>query len=111
MLEKDLPLAGNECFVQFKFENPQPILKGDRYVIRTNMNTIGGGIVLDLDSKRHKRGDKGLIDKLKSLKSGSISQKIINLLDEHHIMTLNDLLKDLENSFRGINSNNCDFKK
>ena len=96
LLEKDLPLAGNECFVQFKFENPQPILKGDRYVIRTNMNTIGGGIVLDVDSKRHKRGDKGLIDKLKSLKSGSISQKIINLLDEHHIMTLNELLKDLE---------------
>ena len=50
-------------------------------MIRTNMNTIGGGIVLDVDSKRHKRGDKGLIDKLKSLKSGSISQKIINLLD------------------------------
>ena len=96
LLEKNLPLPGNECFVQFKFENPQPVLKGDRYVIRTNMNTIGGGIVLDVDSKRHKRGDKNLIDKLQSLKSGSISQKIINLLDEHYIMTLNDLLKDLE---------------
>ncbi|MFL2804179.1 MAG: selenocysteine-specific translation elongation factor [Dehalococcoidia bacterium] len=99
LLEKDVPVPGKEHFLQFKFENPQPISKGERYVIRSNMKTIGGGIILDLDAKRHKRGDDNLIEKLASLKSGSISQKIVNVLYEKNIMTFNAFLKDIDIDF------------
>ena len=99
LLEKGVPVPGKEHFIQFKFENPQPISKGERYVIRSNMKTIGGGIILDLNAKRHKRGDGNLIKKLASLKAGSVSAKIVNSLNEKNIMTFNALLKDLDIDF------------
>ena len=99
LLEKGVPVPGKEHFIQFKFENPQPISKGERYVIRSNMKTIGGGIILDLNAKRHKRGDDNLIKKLASLKAGSVSAKIVNSLNEKNIMTFNALLRDLDIDF------------
>ena len=99
LLEKSVPVPGKEHFIQFKFENPQPISKGERYVIRSNMKTIGGGIILDLNAKRHKRGDGNLIKKLASLKAGSVSAKIVNSLNEKNIMTFNALLRDLDIDF------------
>ena len=99
LLEKGVPVPGKEHFIQFKFENPQPISKGERYVIRSNMKTIGGGIILDLNAKRHKRGDDNLIKKLASLKEGSVSAKIVNSLNEKNIMTFNALLRDLDIDF------------
>ena len=99
LLEKGVPVPGKEHFIQFKFENPQPISKGERYVIRSNMKTIGGGIILDLNAKRHKRGDGNLIKKLASLKEGSVSAKIVNSLNEKNIMTFNALLRDLDIDF------------
>ena len=99
LLEKGVPVPGKEHFIQFKFENPQPISKGERYVIRSNMKTIGGGIILDLNAKRHKRGDGNLIKKLASLKAGSVSAKIVNSLNEKNIMTFNALLRDLDIDF------------
>ena len=99
LLEKGVPVPGKEHFIQFKFENPQPISKGERYVIRSNMKTIGGGIILDLNAKRHKRGDDNLIKKLASLKEGSVSAKIVNSLNEKNIMTFNAFLRDLEIDF------------
>ncbi|MCH2309877.1 MAG: selenocysteine-specific translation elongation factor [SAR202 cluster bacterium] len=99
LLEKSVPVPGKEHFIQFKFENPQPISKGERYVIRSNMKTIGGGIILDLNAKRHKRGDDNLIKKLASLKEGSVSAKIVNSLNEKNIMTFNALLRDLDIDF------------
>ena len=99
LLEKGVPVPGKEHFIQFKFENPQAISKGERYVIRSNMKTIGGGIILDLNAKRHKRGDDNLIKKLASLKEGSVSAKIVNSLNEKNIMTFNALLRDLDIDF------------
>lgn len=43
-------------YVQFKFEKPVPVKRGDRYIIRfvSPVETCGGGIILGIDSKRYK---------------------------------------------------------
>jgi selenocysteine-specific elongation factor len=57
ILEKDTVEPGEEAFVQFVFSHPVAVLPGDRFIIRGSysVQTIGGGTVLDIASRRHKR--------------------------------------------------------
>lgn len=49
----------NDEYVQFKFDSPIPIKRGDKYIIRfiSPAETCGGGIVLNISSKRYKLED------------------------------------------------------
>ena len=75
--------SGNIGYVQLKFDRPMVIARGDHFVIRTNMFTLGGGIILDLDPKRHKRGDSKIIRRLKLIADGSINDVIKVVLDDN----------------------------
>ncbi len=43
-------------YIQLRFDKPIPIKRGDRYIIRfaSPVETCGGGVVLNIDSKRYK---------------------------------------------------------
>jgi len=57
ILSKDVIEPGEELFVQFVFKNPLVALPGDRFILRGSyaVQTIGGGIVLDIMPLKHKR--------------------------------------------------------
>jgi selenocysteine-specific elongation factor len=48
-LERTMPEPGGRGFAQFRFDEPIPLLYGQRYILRdeTAQRTLGGGIVLD----------------------------------------------------------------
>ena len=64
LLDRDKVEPGEEVFAQFVFPEPIATLPGDRYILRGPyaIQTIGGGQVLDIMPKRHKRmaSDLGL---------------------------------------------------
>jgi selenocysteine-specific elongation factor len=81
ILEKEEIKPGESAFVQFRLEKPVVPDVGDRYVVRTYspVYTIGGGVVLDVNPRRHKRFSEEVLKKLATLESGD-PEKIIEQL-------------------------------
>lgn len=57
---------GDTGFVQFRFESPIFVFRGDRFIIRdfSNQETLGGGIILNPFPPHHKRLAEETIQKL-----------------------------------------------
>ena len=76
-------ISGDTGYVQLRFDRSLVVSRGDHFVIRTNMFTLGGGIVLDLDPKRHKRGDFKTIERLKLISDGSFEDVLKVVLEDN----------------------------
>lgn len=62
LLSKDVIEPGEELFVQYVFAQPIVALPDDRYILRGSyaVQTIGGGRVLDIMPRKHKRHSEHL---------------------------------------------------
>ena len=62
LLDRDDLAPGEEAYVQLRLEEPAIVLPRDRFVIRSYspVQTIGGGMVLDAQPAKHRRGEAGL---------------------------------------------------
>jgi selenocysteine-specific elongation factor len=62
LLDREELPPGEEAYVQFRLEKPATVLPRDRFVIRSYspVQTIGGGMVLDVQPVKHRRGEAGL---------------------------------------------------
>ena len=66
LLDKDVLSAGEEAYVQFRFDEPVAVRRNDRFIIRFYSPTItfGGGIVLEAEALKHKRNHEEVIESL-----------------------------------------------
>ncbi len=78
LLEAEEMLPGDKAFVQIVLSAPVVVLPGDRFVLRSYspVGTIGGGMILDIQSPRHKRMSAATVARLSVLKDGSVSDCI-----------------------------------
>jgi selenocysteine-specific elongation factor len=69
LLDRDVIEPGQEAFAQYVFPEPIVTLPGDRYILRGPyaFQTIGGGQVLDVMPRRHKRKTEGIEKTLRLL--------------------------------------------
>lgn len=70
-------------YIQLRFDNPIPVKRGDRYIIRfvSPTETCGGGIILNIDSKRYKLDDGTAIKHFEAIDSSDeevVLNEIIN---------------------------------
>jgi len=74
LLDTDALKPGETGFAQFQCEGPIIAENQDRFVIRrySPMVTIGGGVILQSNSPRHKRFDAETLAQLKILETGDI---------------------------------------
>jgi selenocysteine-specific elongation factor len=72
LLDRDELAPGEEAYVQYRLEAPAIALPRDRYVIRSYspVQTIGGGVLLDVQPAKHRRGGAGLATHFQLLASG-----------------------------------------
>jgi len=82
--DKDKAEPKESVYCQITLEEPLLVLRGDRFVARdeTARRTLGGGIVIHPWSKRHKRGEANLLDRLKALHSGDFAQLVEEFLND-----------------------------
>lgn len=75
---------GQSCFAQLRLTEPIASKNGDRFVIRffSPLETIGGGVILDDQPRRHKRSDPKVGQILQIKESGSRDDLTIQLLRE-----------------------------
>ena len=77
LLDRQALEPGQEAFVQFSFSEPIVVLPGDRYILRGSyaIQTLGGGTVLDIAPRRHKRESEGLGRVSHLLREGTLREK------------------------------------
>ena len=82
--DKDKAEPKESVYCQITLEEPLLVLRGDHFVARdeTARRTLGGGIVIHPWSKRHKRGEANLLDRLKALHSGDFAQLVEEFLND-----------------------------
>ena len=78
LLEGDELPPGAASFAQVRLESPAVALRGDRFVLRrySPPQTIGGGIVLDPNAGKRRRGDARALEALRVLERGDPAAQV-----------------------------------
>ena len=78
LLDRDELKPGESCYIQIRLDEPTAVLKKDRFVLRSYspVRTIGGGEVLHPLPNKKKRFSDPVLEEMKLLHKGNLSQII-----------------------------------
>jgi selenocysteine-specific elongation factor len=100
LLDREELAPGEAAYVQFRLEEPAIALPRDRFVIRSYspVQTIGGGMVLDAQPAKHRRGEAGLAHHFQLLAEGSAEEIFAHHLKQatHQGLRLSEFLPRTE---------------
>ena len=82
LIEREVLAPGEDGWAQLHLDAPIAILRGDRVVIRrpSPSATIGGGTVVDVHPRRHRRSESGVADRLEILAGGTPVELVVAAL-------------------------------
>jgi selenocysteine-specific elongation factor len=81
LLESDALKPGESTWAQFTLERPLAIIKDDRYIIRSPMETLGGGGIVDAKARRLRRFRPEVIENLNAREGGTAEDAVMALLE------------------------------
>ena len=93
LLDCDRAEPGDSAWAQIKFEQPQAVVKGDCFVVRSNHETLGGGRVVDPHAKRHRRNYAPLLERLAVMEAGSDRDVLIKGIESSEPVDLRELAR------------------
>lgn len=73
LLDREALAPGESGLVQFRLEAPTALAKGDPFVVRlySPLVTLGGGVVLQPEARKHRRFQEEVLDSLRVRESGA----------------------------------------
>lgn len=82
---KDAIGSGDSALAQLRFDKKVFLLPGDRFILRqfSPVETIAGGVVLDIHPDRHKRKDLSVVPFLEILEGGSHEAVLAAMLERN----------------------------
>ena len=86
LLEAEDIKPGESTWAQLSLKKPVALIKGDRFIIRSPMETIGGGEIIDVHAGRLRRFRPAVIQNLKSREEGTAEDIIMALLETKQSM-------------------------
>ena len=92
LLEKDKIEPGDTAWAQLVLSKPVALVKGDHFIIRSPMETLGGGRVVDVHPRRLRRFRPAVVQNLKVREEGSMEEMIMALLETKQPIELSALL-------------------
>ncbi len=81
LLEGDRAEPGETTWAQLKLESPLAIAKGDYFVIRSNLTTLGGGNIVDTHARRPRRNHPATIERLEVMERGSDREVLVKTIE------------------------------
>ncbi|MBN1176714.1 MAG: selenocysteine-specific translation elongation factor, partial [Dehalococcoidales bacterium] len=81
LLEGDIIEPGGSTWAQLSLERPAAVVEGDRYIIRSPMETLGGGEIIDAHARRLRRQRADVLDNLKAREAGTAEEVLMALLE------------------------------
>jgi selenocysteine-specific elongation factor len=92
LLEGDELPPGSSTWAQLLLDRPVAVIKGDRFIIRSPMETLGGGGIVDAHAKRLRRFRPAVIQNLKAREEGTTEEVVLALLETKTSMELTALV-------------------
>jgi len=92
LLEADELKPGGVTWVQLLLHKPVAAVSGDHFIVRSSMETLGGGKVVDTHAKRLRRFRPAIIENLKIREEGTAEEVIMALLETKQPLALSALL-------------------
>ena len=92
LLEKEQMEAGESGWAQLRLARPVAVVKGDFFIIRSTMETLGGGEVVDAYPKRHRRFHGGTIETLTAREQGGPEETLLAILEAKEPLEIKELL-------------------
>ena len=113
ILDKDKIEPGGSAFVQFGCKNNLLARIGDHFILRlpSPQITIGGGTVLDVSPKRHKRKDQRLVADLEKRLTLNLPDLILSDLERKDLVLRKDILRASNFSQSQIESSLVELEK
>ena len=81
LFEDDSANPGETVWAQLKPDNPMAVAKGDYFVIRSNMTTLGGGNIVDTHAPRPRRRHRPTIERLEVLERGDYGEALLKTIE------------------------------
>jgi selenocysteine-specific elongation factor len=81
LLEKEKLEPGSTSWAQLTLDSPVALVAGDRYIIRSPMETLGGGKIIEPHARRLRRFRPQVIQSLKVKEEGSADEIILDLIE------------------------------
>ena len=81
LLEKEKLGAGDISWAQFALDGPVALVKGDHFIIRSPMDTLGGGLIVSSHAPRHRRFRPSIIQSLKVRGEGMVEDVVAATLE------------------------------
>ena len=80
LLDRDAVLPGETAWAQVVLETPVALTRGDHCIIRTSNDTVGGGVIVAINPRRHRRNHLPTIEALERQLAGSPAERLLDLL-------------------------------
>ena len=81
LLERERVEPGETTWAQLKLSTPLAVVKGDYFVIRSNLATLGGGNVVDPYPRRHRRNHLPVLERLAVMEEGSDREVLLKTIE------------------------------
>jgi len=69
--------VGEEAWAQLRLAEPAVVVRGDRFIVRDPNGTLGGGVVVDTDVRRHRRFHGPTVAALEKVFGGSPKDALV----------------------------------
>jgi selenocysteine-specific elongation factor len=93
LLENDEVQPGHTTWVQIVLKEPLAVVNGDHYVIRSTMDTLGGGTIIDAHPEHHLRRTRSeTVENLKTRADGKVEGALMAILKSRQPLGLADLI-------------------
>ncbi len=92
LLEAEELKPGESTWAQLLLERPVAAIKGDHFIIRSPMETLGGGDIVDAQAKRLRRFRPAVIQNLEARDGGTTEEVVLALLETRQPLELSALV-------------------
>lgn len=92
LLEREEVKPGETALAQIATRDPVVVVKGDRFVIRSPMDTLGGGNIISVYARRHRRFRENIVDNLEKIERGTAEEIIGAMLDMKQPLKIDSLV-------------------
>ena len=92
LLEREELNPGDTTWAQLALAKRVAVVKGDHFIIRSPMDTLGGGSIVGSHAPRHRRFRPGVIQSLQVRGEGTVEQVMIATLEMNQPLGLKSLL-------------------
>jgi selenocysteine-specific elongation factor len=94
LLDRDQVKPGESILAQISLNMPAMVMKDDHFIVRSPMETLGGGVIILPHAKKHRYSRKEVGERLMKMENGSLNELIIAFLEFKQPAKLSNILTE-----------------